>query len=133
MFLASWHRANMDLAAKLLGRHQDEVRKILWDVAVDGEVRPDSWHRRYYRTQGGRSRYAQHECLAAGQVVGVRCVVPAGIPDDDVRALFELVGRYKGLSHFGWGEYGLFAVEGVEASCQPPAAGRVEGVLLEKS
>ncbi len=133
VFLASWHRANMELSAKLLGRHQDEVRKILWDVAVVGEVRPDCWHRRYYKTAGGRTRYAQHECLPAGQVVGVRCVVPPGITDDDVRALFALAGRYKGLSQFGCGDFGLFAVEAVEASCPAPAAERVEGVLLEKS
>lgn len=108
-FLASWHHANMKLASQLLGRHQDEVGKILWDIAVDGVVRRDSWFHRYYAI-GNRQRYVVHESFVPGQVVGINCVVPNPITDDDLWQLMSLAGRYKGLSPARPGEYGQFEV-----------------------
>jgi hypothetical protein len=112
MFLASWHHANMRFAAQLLGRHQDVVGKVCWDVAVDGVVRPERWHKRYYTTNG-RQRYVLHEAFFADQVVGVNCVVPAAISDDDLWELMRLAGQYRGISPWKPGEFGLFTVESI--------------------
>lgn len=117
-FLASWHRANMRFAATLLGRHQDEVSKIVWDTAVDG---PSScgvyqrYHKRKETEEDGRARrlrYAIHEAFLPGCVVGINCVVPTPITDDDFWELMRMAGRYKGISPFGGGngEYGFFEV-----------------------
>ena len=106
-FMTSWHSQNMKFAAKLLGRHQDEVSKIHWDMVVDGI--PRRWHRRFY-TNGQRTRYVQHECFENGQVVGINCVVPSKITDDDFWQLMELAGRYCGLSPYRPRHHGLFEV-----------------------
>lgn len=111
MFLASWHRANMQMAARLMNRHQDEVGKILWDVAVDATVKPDARYRRYcIKTESGRQRYALHEALLPGQIVGINCAVPTPITDSDFWELMTLAGQYKGLSPYAPGEFGRFNV-----------------------
>src|SRR5688572_19652607 len=75
-FLSTWHFSNMRSAAQMLGRHQDEVRKIHWDINVDGVVR-DNWYRRYYTVSGtDKQRYVLHEAFDPGQVVGINCFVP---------------------------------------------------------
>lgn len=125
IFLNSWHAANMRFAAKLLGRHQREVDNIHWDQEVDCALPAGCWHRRYYRSPGGKSRYVVHEAMLPGQVAGFNCVVPAGIPDDDLWQLMELAGRYRGLSPYEPKEYGLFKVESIRARRELP---RGEGV-----
>jgi hypothetical protein len=121
IFLSSWHRANMRFASRLLGRHQDEVGKILWDIAVDGCTgRPGGWFRRYYPSgAGNRWRYAVHEALLPGQVVGIHCVVPAVVTDEDLWRLMSLAGRYRGLSPWQPGEYGFFDVESIRTRHLP--------------
>lgn len=110
-FLASWHRANMVFAAKCLGRHQGEVEKICWDINVDGCVPRDSWHRRYYTVSGvNKQRYVLHESFRAGQTVGLNCVVPAAITDDDLWQLMALAGQYRGISPARPGEFGYYEV-----------------------
>lgn len=112
IFMPTWHAANMKFAAKLLNLHQDEVGKILWDMAVDGVVRRGAWHRRYYQA-GARRRYALHEAFQAGQVIGLNCVVPAAVAEDDLWRLMDMAGRYKGLSPSHPGEFGFFVVESI--------------------
>lgn len=118
-FLASWHHANMRFAAQLLGRHQDEVGKVLWDIQVDGHTRKDCWHRRYYSTGTIKQRYTLHESFMPGQVVGINCVVPAAITDDDLWRLLTTAGKYKGLSPWHPGEYGFFEVESIRPRRAP--------------
>ena len=113
VFLSTWHAANMRFAAKVFGRHQDEVSKIHWDIAVDGIVREgrDGWYRRYYIVNGAaKERYALHEAFVPGQIVGINCVVPSTITDGDFWQLMEIAGRYRGLSPSKPGEYGHFEV-----------------------
>lgn len=110
VFLASWHHANMRLAARTLNRHHQEVAKIHWDILVDGTVAKNRWFRRYYRTAGGRARYCLHEAFFPGQVVGINCVAPASISDDDLWSLMALAGRYRGISPWKPGEYGFYEV-----------------------
>jgi len=115
-FLASWHNANMRFAAQLLGKHQDEVAKILWDIAVDAVVNRDSWYRRYYNVSGtNRQRYVLHESFTPGQIVGINCVVPANISDEDFWSLMQLAGRYKGLSPARPGEFGHYSVVSIRS------------------
>ncbi len=64
LFLPTWHRANLRMAAQVLGKHQDEVEKVCWDLRVDGDVRRDPWFRRYYATGGGKKRYVSMVSLA---------------------------------------------------------------------
>lgn len=110
-FLASWHRSNMQFAAQLLGRHQDEVKKVHWDLNVDAAVLPDRWYRRYYTVNGtSKERFVVHESFRPGQIVGVNCVVPASIPDDDFWELMRIAGQYKGLSPARPEEFGRFEV-----------------------
>lgn len=128
-FLASWHRANMKVAAQLLGRHQDEVDKILWDIAVDGTVRDGAFYRRYYANSKGRRRFVLHECFFAGQVVGVHCAVPNPITDGDFRKLMDLVGKYRGISPYNPGEWGFFEVAGLQPRSGPEAS--QEGIVTQ--
>lgn len=111
-FLASWHNANVRFASQILGRHQDEVRRMLWDINVDGVVSRDGWYKRYYRV-GDKQRYALHESYLPGQVIGVNCVVPSAITDDDLWSLIRIAGQYKGISPWKPGTYGLFEVESI--------------------
>lgn len=111
LFMPSWHRANMRFAAQVIGKHQDEVGKILWDAKVDGIVRHNNWYRRYHTT--GDSRYILHEAFQPGQIVGLNCVVPAPITDEDLWRLLTVAGQYKGLSPWHPQEFGLYDVESI--------------------
>lgn len=112
-FLASWHHINLRFAAQTLGRHQDEVSKIHWDIHVDGQTRTDCWYRRYYSTGQSRPRFALHEAFMPGQIVGLNCVVPSAISDEDFWRLMQLAGQYRGLSPWRPGEYGFFEIESI--------------------
>lgn len=114
IFLASWHHANMRLAAQLLSRHQDEVAKIHWDIAVDGVV-SKNWYRRYYCLPNGRRRYSLHEAFFPGQLIGINCAVPTVITDEDLWRLLSIAGRYRGLSPWKPGEFGIYEVESVRS------------------
>ena len=119
MFLQSWQHANLRTAASILGRHQTEVDKILWDVAVAAPHYPDCWYRRYYTNGSGKQRYIQHEALMPGQAVSISCAVPETISDADFLALMNLAGRYRGISPWKPGEFGQFVVESVRPRTAP--------------
>jgi hypothetical protein len=116
-FLSTWHRANLRFAAGVLTRHQDEVEKIFWDIHVDGVVKLKCWHRRYYAA-GNKQRYAIHESFLPGQVVGINCVIPSAIPDEDLWQLMQLAGQYRGISPWAPGEFGFFDVESIRSRRQ---------------
>lgn len=132
-FMGTWHEANLKFAVQLLGRHQDEVGKILWDIVVDGRVPAGSAgrHRRYYTGGNGKRRFCQHECFPQGHVVGINCVVPTTITDDDMIALMNLAGKYKGLSPWKPGEFGHFEVESIHP--RRPVIQNRGGALIEKT
>lgn len=119
-FLATWHSANMRYAAQVLGRHQDTVGKIRWDIAVDSTTPRDRWYQRYYPTTSKKRRYALHEAFLIGHIVGINCVVPGVISHDDFWQLMSLAGRYRGLSPFRPAEYGLFTVESIRPRRNEP-------------
>lgn len=121
IFMATWHQANMRYAAQVLNKHQDEVLKIHWDIAVDAVVESDCWYRRYYTVTGGKQRYVLHESFFPGQVVGFNCVVPPAITDDDLWRLMTTAGQYRGLSPFRPGEYGQYEVVTIRPRRVPEA------------
>lgn len=113
-FMASWHKANLSLASTILNKHQDEVGKIHWDIAVDGRPQRGAWYKRYYMSPVSKKmRYVMHECFLPNQVVGINCLVPLAITDEDLWRLMSLAGQYKGISPCRPGEYGLFVVESI--------------------
>ena len=126
MFLPTWWQANMVLAAKVLGRHHAAVKKIHWDAFVDGIPRrrrcndgdyEPVWFSRYYGS--GRRRYSLHEAFYQGQTVGINCIVPPPIDDDTFLRLMNTIGRYKGISPFKPGEYGMFKVVTIQPRKAP--------------
>lgn len=134
MFLPSWWSALIRYSAKVLNRHQSEVKKIRWDPVIDGV--PRKW-KRYLPTPEGRSsnrpRYALHEAFHPGDVIGVNCVLPRPISTDDMWQLLDIAGSYKGISPYKPNDgYGTFcvvslhrrrrAVEKPDASSEEPAA-----------
>lgn len=111
LFLATWHSANMKLAAKMLGKHQSLVSSICWDIEIDAELRDKCLERCYYKkTPKGRERWSTHESLVRGQTACINCVVPEGIDDSDFWELMQIAGRYKGLSPWQPGNYGHYEV-----------------------
>lgn len=110
VFLPTWHKSNMLLASRLLSMHQDVVKLIHWDIAVDVELREKRWHRVYYKNSSGRERYSVHEAIMPGQVAFVNCVLPSKLAASDFLKLMELAGKYKGLSPWKPGEYGHYEV-----------------------
>ena len=114
VILPTWHAANLRFAAQVLNREPREVDAIHWDLQVDGVLRHDCWYRRYYSVEKngkpGRQRYSLHEAWWPGQVIGINCVVPATLNDDDFLTMMNLAGRYRGLSPWKPGSYGFFEV-----------------------
>lgn len=111
LFLATWHQANLKLAAEMLGRHQEHIRRIFWDIEIDAELREKCLTRCYYRkSPQSRERWSTHESLVKGQTVGINCVVPSEIDDEDFWSLMQIAGKYKGLSPWKPGEYGHYEI-----------------------
>lgn len=105
----------MKLAAEMLGKHLETVKRIYWDIEIDAELRDKCLTRCYYvKSPGGRQRWSLHESLVAGQVVGINCAVPDDLSDDDFWSLLQLVGRYKGISPWKPGQYGHFDVVSIK-------------------
>lgn len=111
LFLATWHHANMKLAAEMMGRHQETVKKICWDIEIDAELREKCLTRCFYqKSPGGRERWSLHESLMPGQIICINCVVPNDIDDADFWTLLHIAGKYKGLSPWQPGKYGHYEV-----------------------
>jgi len=111
MFLAAWHHSNMRMAAQLLNRFQSDVGDIHWDINVDGKLRENRWHKNYYRANGGgKLRYSLHEAFHENQIIGINCLVPNTISDEDFWRLMSKAGQYKGLSPWKPGENGFYDV-----------------------
>lgn len=116
LFLATWHHANMKLAADMLGRHQDAVKQICWDIEIDATLREKCLTKCYYqKSPGGRERWSLHESLMQGQTATINCVVPAEIDDQDFWSLMQIAGKYKGLSPWQPGKYGHYEVMSIQA------------------
>ena len=111
IFLPSWHNSNMRMASQLLSRHQKEVQDIHWDINIDAKLRDDPWFKSYYRSpRSDKLRYSLHESFHEGQIVGLNCIVPTAIKEEDFWRLMSKAGQYKGLSPWKPGEFGFYEV-----------------------
>lgn len=117
MLLPTWWQAVVRKAADVLSRHQREVREIRFNPQVDGRPRPvpEGLFNRHY----GSKRHSKHEAFMPGDVVGISCVVPNSITDDDFWQLMQYAGTYYGMSPFRPGEFGYFEVLTVERCVIP--------------
>lgn len=112
ILMQSWWASVMRNAADVLCRHQGVIKDVRFALEVDGTPRPfpEEWFQRFY----DEDRFTPHEQFAAGDVIGVSCLVPATINDDDFWRLMSLGGEYYGMSPYRPGEFGFFKVEGIE-------------------
>jgi hypothetical protein len=109
IFLPSWHQANLRMASRALGRFRREVEKLRWDLPVRCDVASLRWQKRYV----DEFRYATHETIPVGTTVGLVCLLPRGLDFAQLAELLVVAGKYRGLSPFHPGEYGLFTVQEV--------------------
>jgi hypothetical protein len=127
IFLASWHHSNMRMAAQLLSRFQGEVSNVHWDINVDGKLKDNRWHKNYYRTSpGGKLRYSLHESFQENQIIGLNCLVPNAISDEEFWRLMSKAGQYKGLSPWKPGENGFYDVVSIRPRRAAPIEEEVE-------
>lgn len=143
VFMNTWWQAVLAQAARILCRHYGEVKKIRFAMEVDGKPRTleegevtdersgksrtvlKGHYHRYYE----ESRFSKHEAFFPGTVVGLTCVVPQTIGDEDFRRLMELAGKYSGISPGLPGKFGFFTVE----SIRPTGTGRASRSDKQKS
>ena len=110
-FEVNWWKHSVKFAAEVLCRHQKAVGKIHFDVNVDGKPHSDQdlFYKRYFAAK----KFVKHEAFREGEIIGINCLVPNEITDDDFWRLIDLVGRYKGISPYGPREYGFFVVDSI--------------------
>lgn len=111
-FQANWWASSLRFAASVMSKHQKEVVGVSFEVAVDGrpDTNIDHFYRRFFKGEE-EGKFVKHEAFFPGDVIGVNCVVPGGINDDDFWTLMEYVGRFRGISPYGLSEgYGRFEV-----------------------
>lgn len=119
-FESAWWLSSLRFAANVLCKHHKSVEAIHFDVVIDGrtDTNPANFFKRYFQSDGlkngrSKSRFVKHEAFQPGDVIGVNCVVPSEISDDDFWKLMDLVGRFKGISPYGPRENGRFEVEAI--------------------
>jgi len=111
IFQQSWWRSMVISAVDGYNKHQHETGKILWTPEIDGT--PGTYKRHYTIVEDGKRvrKYKLHESFNRGEVIGVKALVPDGIPVEDLRELMQLAGTYYGISPYGWSKgYGKFRV-----------------------
>lgn len=112
IFLPTWWTAVLAKAAEVLCYHQDTVKTVKFSLEVDGLPRPvpEQFFRRYYE----EGKFWKHEAFYPGDVIGLTCLVPDSISDEDFQRLMTIVGKYYGISPARPNEYGFFTVLSVQ-------------------
>lgn len=108
VFSQSWWTIILRKAADILCHFQQDVSQIRFDRVVDGKpslAEPDLYRRYYLRNQ-----FSLHEAFAEGDVVGLSCVIPERISQDDFWRLLSTAGKFYGISPAKHGEFGFFEV-----------------------
>ena len=127
IFLASWHNSNMRMASQLLNRFQSAALDIHWDINIDGKLKEERWYKNYYRAaNSNRLRYSLHEAFHENQIIGINCLVPIAISDEDFWRLMSKAGQYKGLSPWKPGEFGFYDVVSIRPRRVHRGAGDVD-------
>jgi hypothetical protein len=120
-FEATWWAQKMRFAAQILNKHHRLVKDIAFDLVVDGRASNDV--EQFFKRYTAKTNFVRHECFAEGTVIGVNCVVPDDISDNDLWQLMETIGKYKGISPYGHNEYGHFTVISVATKNKGGARG----------
>lgn len=121
-FDPAWWRDGLRYAAKLINRHQDAVHQ----VCADGKVYTNPDARSMYRRHLPGKRYIKHECFPEGMAVDLHFAVPTEISEEDFKLLLNKLGAFRGISPYGFRDYGFFVVEQItsweneDASSQVP-------------
>jgi hypothetical protein len=105
IFMPTWWRFAFRDAARMLNRFQKQVDCIKPALAVEGEVKVFS------RQFGERPEdYKEHEAFIAGDTLVCRFMLD-GIKLGSFRELLETVGKYQGMSPYGFKDgFGRFSV-----------------------
>lgn len=111
MFPPRWWAATLRKAADILCRHQQAVSAIMFSPEIDGAPQPIP--EKFFRRHLKRKQYTKHEAFFPGDTIGVTCVVPDTISDDDFISLMRYAGRYCGISPAHPGEFGFYDVQTV--------------------
>ena len=112
-FQANWWTSSLKYAAKVMNKHLREVNGVSFEVAVDGRTDSniDHFYKRHFKGNGDESKFVKHEAFFPGDIIGINCVVPGSISDDDFWTLMDYVGRFRGISPYSPTEgYGRFEV-----------------------
>lgn len=114
-FSQTWWRTIVCQGAESYGKHQNRVKSILWTAAVDGTPKIFRRHYSLKETDGVkffvRRIAVDHEAFLAGDVIGIKALVPDDVPLGDLRDLMGIAGEYFGISPFGWKKgFGKFKV-----------------------
>ena len=113
-------------------RHQKFVENVRFSLEVDGMPTPipEEAFKRHY----SRKLFSLHEAFLANDVVGITCLVPGEINNDDFWRLMSLAGEYYGMSPFEPGKYGMFKIESIrrrgpepESSDEPSIQNQSDG------
>ena len=113
MLMPQWWTAILRETAQVLGKHNRHVGNIRFSLEVDGQPRPvpKQLYKRYYDTD----KFSCHEAFYPGDVIGVTCLVPNEISQDDLWELLATAGTYYGISPARWEDrYGRFKVLSIE-------------------
>jgi hypothetical protein len=130
IFLATWWTAVLIKAAEVLCHFQDDVRSVKFSLEVDGLPRPvpEEFYRRFYEGE----RFSKHEAFFPGDCIGLTCIVPSTISDENFQRLMTIVGKYYGISPARPNEYGYFTVLSVQP-CGPRRTLREQLTITENS
>jgi hypothetical protein len=92
MLMPQWWTSILRETAQVVGRHNRHVGDIRFSLEVDGQPRPipKQLYKRYY----AEDKFSCHEAFYPGDVIGVTCLVPDTISQDDLWELLETAGKY---------------------------------------
>lgn len=111
IFMPTWWATTVRRAAEILCKHHKEVEQIRFAMEVEGNPRPvpEQLYRRYF----DNDKFSKHEAFYPGDVIGVTCVVPDAINDDDFHRLMTYAGKYCGMSPGQPNKFGFYVVESI--------------------
>ena len=109
VFMPTWWQAVLTRSAEVLNRHQSSVKDVRFSMEVDGRPRTDLYSRYY-----AQDKFSRHEAFYPGEIIGVTCLVPSGIDDEDFGRIMEIAGKYYGISPYKPNEFGYFEIASIE-------------------
>lgn len=108
VFMPQWWTALLRDAAQVHGALYEEVKQIQFSLEIDGNPRPipEQFYKRYYESD----KFSLYEAFFAGDCIGVNCLVPPSITDDELWRLLHIAGEYYGICPVRMPEFGRFKV-----------------------